>query len=57
LFLGVGGHVRKDIPVLMAALRESHLAVNWLLGSPIGDNPAVIAAMATAASASLATDE
>jgi sirohydrochlorin cobaltochelatase len=57
LFLGVGGHVRKDIPVLMAALRESHPAVTWLLGSAIGDNEAVIAAMAAAASASLATDE
>ncbi len=46
LFLGAGGHVRKDIPVLMARLRAEHPAVRWTLRRAIGESPAVIAAMA-----------
>jgi sirohydrochlorin cobaltochelatase len=49
LFLGAGGHVRKDIPVLMAQLQAEHPAVQWRLHPAIGEAEGVIAAMAAVA--------
>ncbi|OYU00346.1 MAG: cobalamin biosynthesis protein CbiX [Burkholderiales bacterium PBB1] len=49
LFLGTGGHVRKDLPLLIEALRSAHPQVTWTLRSSIGEAPGVIEAMATAA--------
>lgn len=49
LFLGAGGHVRKDIPVLMARLQAEHAAVRWTLRSAVGEAPALIEAMAAVA--------
>jgi sirohydrochlorin cobaltochelatase len=51
MFLGAGGHVRKDVPVLMEQLRSAHPGVALTLHPAIGEHPAVIAAMAAAASA------
>ena len=49
LFLGTGGHVRKDLPLLIDTLRQSHPQVTWTLQPSIGEAPGVIEAMATAA--------
>lgn len=49
LFLGAGGHVRKDLPVLVEGLRAAYPAVRWTLQPPLGELPAFVAAMATAA--------
>ncbi len=49
LFLGAGGHVRKDIPRLLARLESEHPAVRWSLHPSVGEADAVIAAMADAA--------
>ncbi len=49
LFLGAGGHVRKDIPVLMARLQAEHPAVQFALRPAIGEADAVINAMAAVA--------
>jgi sirohydrochlorin cobaltochelatase len=49
LFLGAGGHVRKDLPLLMGQLREQHPDVNWQLTAAIGEVPSVVQAMAEAA--------
>lgn len=49
LFLGAGGHVRKDIPVLLAQLAEAHPQVQWRLRCAVGEAPAVIEAMAAVA--------
>jgi sirohydrochlorin cobaltochelatase len=49
LFLGTGGHVRKDLPLLIEALRSAHPQVAWTLQPSIGEAPGVIEAMATAA--------
>ena len=49
LFLGAGGHVRKDIPVLMARLQAEHPAVQFALRPAIGEADAVINAMAATA--------
>jgi sirohydrochlorin cobaltochelatase len=51
LFLGAGGHVRKDVPGLLDALRAAHAGVAFTLRPAIGEHPAVIAAMAAAAAA------
>ena len=49
LFLGAGGHVRKDLPELLASLQADHPQVRWTLAGAIGEQPQVIAAMAEAA--------
>jgi len=49
LFLGAGGHVRKDIPELVARLQAEAAQVEWRLAPAIGASPAVIDAMAAAA--------
>jgi sirohydrochlorin cobaltochelatase len=49
LFLGAGGHVRKDLPQLMQELKSQSPQVNWLLQPAIGLSDEVIQAMAHAA--------
>ena len=51
LFLGTGGHVRRDLPQLVAQLRSRHPSTHWTLRDPIGEHPDVIAAIARAAAA------
>lgn len=46
LFLGTGGHVRRDVPLLLERLRELHGdAVEWQLHAPLGDQDAVLQAI------------
>ncbi|SHN31814.1 sirohydrochlorin chelatase [Rhizobacter sp. OV335] len=54
LFLGAGGHVRKDLPELLAELAAAHPTVRWQLHPAIGELDTVIAAMADAAGQLLA---
>lgn len=49
LFLGAGGHVRKDVPVLVSQLQQAHPAVQWRLAPAVGETPTVIEALAHAA--------
>ena len=56
LFLGAGGHVRKDLPLLLDALRAAHPEVQWQLQRAIGEIDSVVDAMALAAVALLHTD-
>jgi sirohydrochlorin cobaltochelatase len=49
LFLGAGGHVRKDIPALMAQLQAEHPEVRWSLHPAVGEAPELIDAMAQVA--------
>ncbi|MBV8502200.1 MAG: CbiX/SirB N-terminal domain-containing protein [Paucibacter sp.] len=50
LFLGSGGHVRKDVPALIEGLRLSHGAqIEWQLHEPVGDAEPVSRAMAEVA--------
>jgi sirohydrochlorin cobaltochelatase len=46
LFLGAGGHVRKDLPPLLDELRASHGGVAFNLHPAIGETPALVAAIA-----------
>jgi len=49
LFLGAGGHVRKDLPALVEALILEHPQIRWHLHSAIGEAGSVLQAMALAA--------
>jgi sirohydrochlorin cobaltochelatase len=51
LFLGTGGHVRRDVPQLLQRLQSEHAGTRWTLHDPIGEHPAVIEAIARAAAA------
>jgi len=46
LFLGAGGHVRKDLPALLETLCATHAGVHFELNPAVGEMPALIAAMA-----------
>jgi sirohydrochlorin cobaltochelatase len=46
MFLGVGKHAREDLPLLVAALRESHPHVNFELQGAVGENSRLIALLA-----------
>ncbi|MDP9045183.1 MAG: CbiX/SirB N-terminal domain-containing protein [Pseudomonadota bacterium] len=49
LFLGAGGHVRKDVPTMVLALSEAHPGTEWHLQRPVGEAARVIEAMAETA--------
>lgn len=49
LFLGAGGHVRKDLPMLLEQIRAAHPGVDWVLRPAIGEDDAVVEAMAQCA--------
>ena len=49
LFLGAGGHVRKDLPELLNELAAAHPNVQWRLQKAIGEVDSVVEAMALAA--------
>ena len=49
LFLGAGGHVRKDLPVLLARLQEAHPGVHFTLRPAVGEAEALVDAMAAVA--------
>ena len=55
LFLGAGGHVRKDLPQLLDELRALYPAMQWELRRAIGEIDSVIGAMAQAAVALVQT--
>ena len=54
LFLGTGGHVRKDLPLLIETLRAAHPQTTWTVRASIGEAPGVVQAMADAALAGIA---
>lgn len=49
LFLGAGGHVRKDLPRLLGELAEAHPKVQWRLSAAVGETDILIQGMADAA--------
>ncbi|WP_295957897.1 CbiX/SirB N-terminal domain-containing protein [Rhodoferax sp.] len=46
MFLGVGRHVREDLPVLMDGLRQQHPGVNIVLQAAVGENTQLVALLA-----------
>jgi sirohydrochlorin cobaltochelatase len=53
LFLGAGGHVRRDLPLLLEGLRARHAGMRWTLHPAVGETAALIDAMAGLAAATL----
>jgi sirohydrochlorin cobaltochelatase len=51
LFLGAGGHVRRDMPLQLQRLQSEHVGTRWTLHDPIGEHPDVIEAIARAVAA------
>jgi sirohydrochlorin cobaltochelatase len=51
VFFGQGGHVKEDLPNLMAGARRAFPGVDLKLEMPIGENPQVIEAIAAAIAA------
>ena len=49
LFLGAGGHVRKDLPLLLAQLAQAHPAVRFTLRPAVGEDASLVDAMAAVA--------
>jgi sirohydrochlorin cobaltochelatase len=52
LFLGAGGHVRKDLPALLDQLRQTHPLVQWRLEPAAGESDRLIEALALIAAES-----
>ncbi len=49
MFIARGGHLKRELPEMIEALRASHPDVEFFLGGAIGENETVIQAMAEAA--------
>ncbi|MDP5238368.1 CbiX/SirB N-terminal domain-containing protein [Uliginosibacterium sp. 31-16] len=47
VFLAQGGHVRRDVPLILQAARERHPELTLELRAALGEMPEVIEAMAT----------
>lgn len=46
MFIAQGGHLKREVPELVAALAATHPATRFTLRPPVGEAEAVIAAMA-----------
>ena len=49
LFLGAGGHVRRDVPAQVEQLRVAHAGIAWNLHDAVGETAHVVAALADSA--------
>ncbi len=49
MFLGGGGHVRKDLPQLLQAVQSTHPGLQLMLHPAVGEIDSVVSAMAAAA--------
>lgn len=57
MFLGSGGHVQRDLPLLIEQQRTAlEGRVEWTLQPPLGEQPRIIDAMAQACLAPLAVE-
>lgn len=46
VFLGLGGHVKRDLPQLIEQLRVAHPAAGFHVAAPIGEDDGVLTAIA-----------
>ncbi len=53
LFLGAGGHVRRDLPLLVQAAQAAHPGCNIQLHPPLGESDVMVQAIAAWAAAPL----
>ncbi|HEX2565890.1 MAG TPA: CbiX/SirB N-terminal domain-containing protein [Burkholderiales bacterium] len=50
VFLATGGHLREDLPRLVARASAAHPSMHIVVDAPIGEQPGVIAAIAASIS-------
>ena len=48
VFLGSGGHLKEDLPKLVASIRAQYEDLDIAVDPPVGEQPEVIAAIARA---------
>jgi len=53
LFLGTGGHLKRDLPPLVEGLRGAHPQTDWILHAPAGESPLLTQALCNIALAAL----
>lgn len=46
VFLGLGGHVKRDLPQLIEQLRVAHPSIGFHVAAPVGEDDGVLAAIA-----------
>jgi len=49
MFIARGGHLKREVPEMLAQLRSTYPAVEFALSDPIGEQEAVIQTMAASA--------
>jgi sirohydrochlorin cobaltochelatase len=54
LFLGTGGHLRRDLPPMIEALRRAHPQIAWSVLPAAGEHAQVVRALADVALQALA---
>lgn len=47
VFLGQGGHVRRDLPVLIAQLQQAHPGIQFQVAEAAGEDAGVLQALAS----------
>ena len=47
VFLGQGGHVLRDLPLIIAELKTAHPTLSFKIAGAVGEDPQVLNAMAT----------
>lgn len=52
MFIARGGHLKNEVPAMLATLGSTYPAVEFVLGGAVGENEMVVQAMADAALAS-----
>lgn len=46
VFFGLGGHLKQDLPRIVAGLEAAHAGLSISVEPPIGEQPAVMSAIA-----------
>ena len=49
MFIARGGHLKNEVPAMLATLRSTYPAVEFVLGGAVGEQEIVVQAMADAA--------
>jgi sirohydrochlorin cobaltochelatase len=57
MFIAQGGHLQRDLPNMLAPLRAAHPGIEFVLAPVVGENPAVIRAMAAVAVQAAASEQ
>ncbi|MDY7578159.1 CbiX/SirB N-terminal domain-containing protein [Herbaspirillum sp. RTI4] len=53
VFLGQGGHLRRDLPLIVEECRQAHPTLEFTIVAPIGEDDAVLEAIAGYCAAAL----